>query len=307
IDYVGSADIYIRQQPLHYKYSDKIRHPLQPVQKGHFSRRLSTDSMQLARLHINDQSYPLLLKPGQSLTISLQRADFPDSLGVKGYQEAWNEAYIAYRKQEQPLITEIEQQLPAFRKGESTRVIQLYKQRMTLAKEHFQGTPFAPLYYQTIGEYLVKRLEQIKYQADELGLAAEKKRQAIIKDAKMLNFFTFKVLHAQRAGIRDFTNAYANTFGVADSLEAKVGQDLMQYDVKRLGYETLDSARTSVLQHIEERAAQAYARMFLIAERIGEMPLKVAEPGYRRFLEKYSDFPAYTSFLKTLYDEIKKV
>src|SRR5699024_3537822 len=92
-----------------------------------------------------------------------------------------------------------------------------------------------------------------------------------------------------------------------DSLEAKVGQDLMQYDVKRLGYETLDSARTSVLQHIEERAAQAYARMFLIAERIGEMPLKVAEPGYRRFLEKYSDFPAYTSFLKTLYDEIKKV
>src|SRR5699024_8575250 len=180
IDYVGSADIYISQQPLHDKYSDKIRHPFEPDQKGHFSQRLSTDSMQLARLHINDQSYPLLLKPGQSLTISLQRANFPDSLGVKGYQEAWNEAYIAYRKQEQPLITEIEQQLPAFRKGESTRVLPLYEQRMTLAKEHFQGTPFAPIYYQTIGEYLGKHLEQIKYQADELGLAAEKRRQAII-------------------------------------------------------------------------------------------------------------------------------
>src|SRR5699024_10787882 len=103
------------------------------------------------------------------------------------------------------------------------------------------------LYYQTIGEYLVKRLEQIKYQSDESDFAAEKERQAIIKDAKARNFFTFKVLHAQRSGIRDFTNAYANTFSVADSLEARMGQDLMQYDVKRLGYETLDSARTSVL------------------------------------------------------------
>src|SRR5699024_12575194 len=58
IDYVGSADIYISQQPLHYKYSDKIRHPLQPDGKGRFSLGLSIDSMQLARVHINDQSYP---------------------------------------------------------------------------------------------------------------------------------------------------------------------------------------------------------------------------------------------------------
>src|SRR5699024_5054657 len=127
IDYVGSADIYISQQPLHYKYSDKIRHPLQPDGKGRFSLGLSIDSMQLARVHINDHSYPLLLKPAQSLTISPQPAASPAALMLNGYQEALPEAYVAYRNQVRALITEIEQQLPTLRKGESTRVIQLYK------------------------------------------------------------------------------------------------------------------------------------------------------------------------------------
>ncbi|WP_372636287.1 TlpA family protein disulfide reductase [Fodinibius sp.] len=307
IDYVGSAEIHIRQQPLHYKYSDNIRHPVQPDEKGTFQVSIPVDSTQLAELTIDDQSHPLLLRPGRALTITIERASFPQSVEVEGYEEPWDDRYADYLEKEQPLLQKIQRQLPAFREADSTQVLSLYRQRYELAERYFKETPFDDFYHKAVGEYLVKRLENITHRRTQSGFHPEKERKNVLQTAKELDFFTFQSLHAQRAGIRDFTNAFANTFGVADSLEEELGQPLMQYDVKRLGYETLDSARTSVLQHIDERRARAYAQLYLVTERIGEMPLDIATPSYKAYLDEYSDFPRYTSFLQSFYREIKRV
>ncbi|SMO70927.1 TlpA family protein disulfide reductase [Fodinibius sediminis] len=307
VDYVGSAQFYISQQPLHYKYSDKIEHPVAVDENGNFSLSIPVDSAQLVRFHIDEQSYPLYLKPGRGLQLTISRADFPAAVDVDGYSEPWDETYATYLEKEQPLLMQINNHLPAFREGDSTAVLDLYKKRYELAKEYFASTPFEDLYFKAIGEYLVKRLESITYQRTTPGFHPQEERAEVLQTAQKLDFFTFRSLHAQRAGIRDFTNAFANTFGVADRLEKKLGQSLMQYDVKRLGYPTLDSARTSVLKHIDGRRAKAYARLYLVAERIGEMPLKTAEPSYRAFLDDYTDFPRYTDFLISFYKEIKRV
>lgn len=308
IDYVGSAEIYISKQPIHYKYADKITYPIEPDNNGNFQVDVPVDSTQLMRLFIDEQYYPLLVNPGKSLDLTIQRNQFPKSVEVEGYSEPWDSLYADYWDEEQQILSQVEKQLPAFREGESTQVTDLYQKRYKLAENYFQDTPLRPLYYHTVGEYLVKRLEEIRYQRGQPEFSPDKERQAVIEEAKELNFFEFNTLHAQRAGIRDFTNAYANTFGVADSIEEEYGQSLMEYDVKRLGYETLDSARTSVLQHVEERRAKAYARMHLVAERLGEMPLKIATPSYERFIEDYSsDYPRYTDFLKNFYEELKRV
>ena len=307
IDYVGSANMYISQQPIHYKYSDKIRHAVIPESNGKFQLSIPADSLQLVDLYIDDQSYPLLLRPGNSLTLTINRAEFPDSITVEGYQKDWNQQYINYHKSEEQLLQQIDQELQDFREGESTKIISLYEKRVQLAKRYFEGSPFENLYFQAIGEYLVKRLENIQYQRKKDGFNPEKERQEVLDTATELNFFSFKSLHAQRAGIRDFTNAFANTFGVADSLEQELGRSLMQYDVKRLGYKTLDSARTSVLASIKGKRATAYAKMHLIAERIGEMPLDTAQSSYQQFVNEYSDFPKYVSFLTSFYEEIKSV
>lgn len=307
VDYVGSAEMYISQQPIHYKYADQIRHPIQPTEDGTFDLSIPVDSAQLAEFYIDEQSYPLLLRPNQSLSLVINRGDFPQSVDVEGYAEPWDETYTNYWQEEQPLLGQIYRQLPAFREGDSTEVIPLYKQRYQLAERYFTDTPFKDLYLQAVGEYLVKRLQSITYQRTQPDFHPEKERQAVLQTAKELDFFSFESLHAQRAGIRDFTNAFANTFGVTDSLEEELGRSLMEYDAKRLGYETLDSARTSVLQYVDGRRAKAYAQMHLIAERIGEMPLEVATPSYQRFLDEYSDFSRYTAFLQSFYKEIERV
>ncbi len=307
IDYVGSADIYIAKQPIHYKYSEKIRFPVNVSQNGSFNLSVPVDSTQIIQFTIDDSSYPIVARPGSSLDIQVNRTQFPGSVDINGYPESWDTRFSDYWEQEQALLQKISSQLSAFRDGDSTTVIPLYQKRYQLAGEYFQNTPLDDLYHKAVGEYLVKRLEEIEYRRTQPDFNAEEVRRNVLAEANELNFFSFESLHAQRAGIRDFTNAFANTYGVADSLEKEFGQELISYDVKRLGYQTLDSARTSVLQHIDDRKAKAYAKTYLIAERIGEMPLDIATPSYNQFLNEYSDFPKYTGFLQSFYEEIKQV
>lgn len=307
LDYTGSSEVYISKQPIHYKYAPKKQFPVSTDDNGAFSLSIPVDSTQIIEFTIDDQSYPIVARPGQDLDLSINRSQFPEKVDVSGYPKPWDEYYSTYQQEIQPVRQEIDEKLPAFREGEDTNIPSFYKKRYELAQKHFQDTPLDDIYYHSIGEYLVKKLEKIKYHRTQAGFNPDQKRQEVLSEAKDLEFFTFESLHAQRAGIRDFTNAFANTFGVADSLENKFGQELMQYDVKRLGYDRLDSARTAVLDYIDERKALAYSKIHLIAERIGEMPLDVATPSYKQFLEEFSDFPRYTSFLQTFYKEIERV
>lgn len=307
IDYVGSSAIYIEKQPVHYKYASVKKIAVTADEEGRFDLTVPADSTEVVFITIDEDRYPVIIKPGAHIELTIQRAHFPDSVQVKGYAQHWDELYTKYRKADRQLRKAIDKELPEFREGKPSDVLELYKNRIMIAKRYFGDSPLDMYYHKTIGEYLVKRLEYIKYNRNNQKSDPEKERKAVIGLAKEMNFFTFTVLKSQRAGIRDFTNAYANTFGVEKKLEKQYGQDLIQYDVNRLGYETLDSARTSVLKHITDRRALAYSKMHLIAERIGEMSPEVAEPGYQAFLEKYEDFPEYTAFLKNFYQEVKSV
>lgn len=307
INYTGSSDIFLEQQPIHYKYAPKIHYPVQVNDDGSFKLHVQIDSTEIFYFTINDQSYPLVLQPGSDLNISVSRNHFPDSVGVEGYPEPWNGRYVSYLKEMRPIQREIQALLPDFREGKTNNILKLYKERYQLAKQHLADTPLKIYYYKAIGEYLVKRLEGITHRRNHPNIDPERQRQVILEEARQLDFFSFESLKAQRAGIRDFTNAYANTFGVKERLEEKHGQELMQYDVNRLAYTMLDSTRRSVLPYIQERRALAYAKMHLIAERIGEISPQVAETSYKAFLNEYSDLPEYAEFLQAFYREVDAV
>lgn len=307
IDYTGSSKIFIEEQPVHYKYADNILYPVQTNQNGDFELTVEPDSAKVYFLNIDDQQYPVIVIPGLDLFLHISRQEFPVSVKVTGYPQPWDDRFSLYLKELRPIGEQIEKELPLFRSGKSDSVIKLYAQRYRLAEKHLANTPLDIYYYKAIGEYLVKRLEHIKYTRGYPGSDPELERQNIIKEAKDLDFFSIRSLKAQRAGIRDFTNAYAHTFGVKERLEKEYGQELTQYDVNQLGYKTLDSARVSVLTHIDSRHARAYAKMHLIAERIGEISPAVAKESYQKYLASYQDFPVYTDFLTKFYREVESV
>jgi len=308
IDYVGNAALVLQEQPIHYKYAPVEAETLSISENGTFLLSFNKDQPTLQTIHINDEAYPVYLIPDNTLNIQITRSDFPQSVQVEGYPNNWAEKYDDYLKEINGLDSEMLQEVEKIKVGESNRLTELSKQKYEAAQKHLQDTPMDDYYLRTIGEHLVFKVRSIEYNDRNFNnFDADSARDAVFVEADSLNFFTIESLKAQRAGIRDFAHYYARTFGIYDSVKSAYGIDLSEFDIKRVAYNELNEKRLQVLDHIEDRDALAHARMYLVAERIGEQSLDVATPSYEQYLEEFSDYPEYTEFLTYFYNEIKSV
>ncbi len=308
IDYLGDTNLIIQQQPVHYKYSPVQRDTLDVSDEGTFSFTAPVTSRHIRLLQINDESYPLVISPGSDLSITIQRAAFPQNVSVEGYPEDWDERYDRYLTE----IEDIEKNIPIeeekIKVGEKNNLLELSERKYQIAEKHLSGTPLHDYYLKAIGEYLVFKVRAIEYnQRFSESFDADSPREDVFSLADSLNFFTIESLKAQRAGIRDFAHYYARTFGIYDSIKSAYGQDLSEYDIKRVAYKELNEKRLQVLDHMESRDALAHAQMYLVAERIGEQDLETATPSYEAYLEEFSGYPEYNKFLTYFYNEIKSV
>lgn len=308
IDYLGDAVLVLQEKPIHYKYAPVSNDTIPVTDEGTFDFSLSLEQPELRTLHINDDSYPVYLNPGNDLSISLTRSDFPKNVQVEGYPEDWDERYEAYLREIEGLDSQILQEVEKIKVGEENQLTKLSKQKYTIAEKHLKETPLNDYYLKAIGEHLVFKVRSIEYNGRNFDhFDTDSARASVFNEAKELGFFTLESLKAQRAGIRDFTHYYARTFGIYDSVKAEYEMDLSEHDIKRIAYKPLNQKRLEVLGHIEERDALAHARMYLVAERIGEQSLETAIPSYEDYLEEFSDYPKYTDFLTYFYNEIKSV
>lgn len=311
IDYLGDSFLIIEQTPIHYKYAPLQRDTLIVSESGQFSYSYKAESPEIVSMILADESMPLFLHPDQDLQINVSRADYPHGTEVlheNGKEPKWIQHYLKYLNEIQGMDNKIKQEEEKFKKAKPNKVLEFSRNKLELAKKHLSQTPLKDVYLKTIGEYLVFKTRDIEYKDRFLNnFDADSARTELFELAQSFNFFTLESLLAQRAGIRDFAHYYARTFGIYDRIKSEYGEDLSEYDIKRLGYDELNEKRMQVLEYMESREAEAHARMYLVAERIGEQPLHVATPSYERYLDEFSDFPAYVEFLKYFYREIKSV
>lgn len=307
IDYLGDVDFYIETIPLHYKYSEKEQFPID-VKGNEFTINLSLNSAQILYLVIQDQKYPLYVEPGNSTSLSIKRSSFPFDVTIHGPGTETNESYQNYLSETNGLQSSINAEMNKFKVGEQNEALTLSSRKVELAKTYLAESELNDLYLKTIGENFVIKLRAVEYSARHFeNYETTKERQRVLDEAVSNNFFTFESLKAQRAGIRDFTHYYARTFGIYDSVNQAYGKTLAEYDIKRVAYEELNNKRMQVLDVITEPTAKAYANMFLVAERIGEIPLELAEPSYKEFIANNNENPEFVEFITWFYDEIQSV
>ncbi|MEX0773787.1 MAG: TlpA disulfide reductase family protein [Balneolales bacterium] len=298
---------YIERQPIHYKYAPKNEYPLSQNDDGSYRLEIEAASDEMVTLHYLGETYPLHISPGQPLDVYINRGWFPLRTKVAGPSAELNEIYQEFLPEEQALRQKIRDELPGFRENEQNEVLKTHKELIALNKRYFEDTGFEDFIYKAKGEYLVRALDEIQIKRGHAGYDAEVARQAVLDEAVEMDFFTLKSLKAQRAGIRDFTHSFSQTFGIKEELNAEYGMDLQEYDVRRLGYEQLNEARVSVLDYIEDKEAYVHAQMYLVAERIGEAPFEKAEPTYFEFIENYPEYTEYAEFLTDHYNGMKAV
>lgn len=308
IDYIGDATITLAEKPLHYKYSPLTNDTLEVSEEGSFSIAFPIEKPHIRFLEIEDASNPLYLTPDANLSINIERSEFPMNVKIEGYSEPWDEQYEQYLNETDDFEDRITREEEKIKVGENNELLQLSRQKYELAEKYLANTPLHDYYLKAIGEYLVFSVRAIEYNQRYFDdFDADSARSAIFVEADSLGFFTLQSLKAQRAGIRDFAHYYARTFEIYDSVKTAYNMDLSEYDIKHVAYEELNEKRIQVLEHMESRDALAHAKMYLVAERIGEQPLEKARPSYEAYLEEFSDYPEYTEFLTYFYNEIKSV
>ena len=328
VDYLGDATLHLEEVPLHYKYSEKMT--LNGIQNdntfnfevlnlstsGKTDTESNNASIQWYHIRIQDQFFPLAL-PIQSsdqpkaININVERAAFPKGLTITNQNEQPLPAYenfLRYQEEVAPLDQAISQQKSFFTKGDVASMLELSQQKVELAKQLLSNGLYQNWWYRVQGEHLVLEIRAIEFLQRFKELPnADKHRDSLLTKAQKDGLFQLNHLVAQRAGIRDYTHFYSRTFALYDSVIQQYGE-LMEYDIKRLAYPALDRRRLEVLEYIQDDQARAYAELFMVAERLGEVTLGIAEPSYQRYLNTYNDrYPAYTDFIKSFYEAIRAV
>lgn len=307
IDYVGDANIAVSKKRLHYKYSPKKEYILTVDADGNFSLDVPIEDDSKLIFSIDDNSFPLIADEHDNLNLKINRSSFPLDIEISSTNLSDYTAYQEYLTNIAGLDTRIEKEMNNYKAGLENSAITLSKMKINLAIEHLSGTPYEDLILTVKGELLVNQIKSIEYRFYNEDFDADKERKSILEAAKQDGFFTLASLKAQRAGIRDVTHYYSRTFGIYDSVNKAQKKELSEYDLKRIAYEELNEKRLEVIGYIEDRQARAYAELFLVAERIGEIELTKAEPTYRTYLNQYADFSEYTEFLTYFFNEIKSV
>ncbi len=307
LDYVGDASATIHPSPLHYKYSPKKEYKLNIDSNGNFKFSAESNNSEFYTFSLDDKSFLLINDPSDDLRLKISRSDFPLNIEIQSRHQTDYQAYQTYLTEIDGLDRLIELEMNKFRDGKPNQAISLTKKKIELATANLTGTKFQFLIDKAKGEYVVNRVKSVMYRFNNPGFNADSVRKEVMTEAKNNNFFTLESLKAQRAGIRDVTHYYARTFGIYDSVQQALDLKLAEYDLKRVAYEELNKRRLEVIDYIEDQEAQAYARMFLVAERIGEIELSIASESYKSYLEEFSEFTEYTDFLTYLYNEIKSV
>lgn len=328
VDYLDDATLHLEEVPVHYKYSEKIT--LNGIQNdntftfevpnlstsGETDTESDNASIQWYYIRIQDQFFPLAL-PIQSsdqpkaINIDVERAAFPKGLTITNQNEQPLPAYenfLRYQEEVAPLDQAISQQESVFTRGDVASMLELSQQKVELAKQLLSNGIYQSWWYRVQGEHLVREIRAIEFLQRFKELPnADKHRDSLLIQAQKDGLFQLDHLVAQRAGMRDYTHFYSRTFALYDSVIQQYGE-LMEYDIKRLAYPALDRRRLEVLEYIQDDQARAYAELFMVAERLGEVTLSIAEPSYQRYLNTYNDrYPAYTDFIKGFYEAIGAV
>jgi thiol-disulfide isomerase/thioredoxin len=299
--------IFIEVPPLHYKYAPKQIDTLYPRTDKNLFFVNTKELPRVVMVSINEGSFPLYLDGKSNLNVTIHRGN-PDSLfSIEGYPNGLQDLFYELKKSEKSKQEALLRDKPKFVKGENSAYLRILDDIQSNRKSVLMGTPLEFMYWSAIGDWLVARLEWMNRAKMPLNKRDEV-RKSVMQVARAADFFSLKSLESQRAGIRDFTNAWAHSFGIADSVRKIYGQETSIYDVNRLAYNALNARRLEVIRFVEEDKAQAFAEMYLAAERIGEAPFEEATRSMIQFVQKWTDsYPEYTDFITRFYNQMKRV
>ncbi len=300
-------EAWLEIKPIHYKYAPKTRWQLEKGEKVNLSIETSIPEYSWLVLRIGTDEYDLPRIYDGRIHLEADAGQLPaiTTLQVNGEPLRDYLRWIVDDFQKQDSLRLL---LPDFAAGNTDQRLRVARNRVKLSRSVFEDTYLEHISQRIFGDYLVLRLNAIARRYKDPSFDAGAERRRIVRDARRHNFFTLPVLQAQRAGSRDFTHAYSNSFGIDDMVREQYGPNISIADVQKVGYELYNAMRQAVVDSINDVDAKAYTEMHLVAERLGDAPFDKAEPTFHKWMSDWgAKHPIWADFLRQHYDGVKRV
>lgn len=300
-------EAWVEIKPIHYKYAPKTRWMIDKGDRVQLSLDESIPPYSWLVLRIGTDEYELPRIYGGRIHLEADAGQVPVITNVQVNGEPLRD-YLRWLVDDVQKQDSLRMLLPEFAAGNTDARLRVARNRVKLARSVFDDTYFEHIPQRLFGEYLTMRLDAVARRIKDPSFDAGAERRKIVKDARRHNFFTLPVLQAQRAGSRDFTHAYANSFGIEGVVREEYGQSITLADVQKVGYDLFNAMRQAVADSINDLEAKAFTEMHLVAERLGDAPFDKAEPTYHKWMSDWgSKHPIWADFLRQHYEGVKRV
>lgn len=304
ISNASESSIYLKTGQLHYKYTKPELLGTSIDKNGNFSFVITTDSAYTALLQYRENEYPVFIAPGRKTSFNINEAHFPKRVQTSGYGSTFYNAYNTYLNELETADRHLRSERSRFIRAETNNYLNIKRLRIQLAKEYLAYTPFSYIIAKNTGEYLVSRLDEIRYNKNHSNFNKELARRSVLNEAIFLDFFTLNSLKAQRAGIRDFAHAWVHTFGIQSRIEGDEDIELLAGSWIRTAGDEVRSLKLELLNYIEQEDALAYAAMYLIAEEMGDYDYEAGTNLMEQYESLLSRNSIYKDFITTLKYEV---
>lgn len=262
--------IFLQTERIHYKFANPELIRAEIDHEGQFSFSISTDSAYTAMLIYRDGEYPVYISPGRKTMLSINEAHFPNRVQASGFGASFYNSYNTYLEELTAADRHLRNERARFIRAEENNYLNTQRLRVQLAKEYLADTPFAFIISKNIGEYLVARLEEIRIKKGNEGFNKDLARRSVLNEALFLDFFSYKSLRSQRAGIRDFAHHWIQTFGIENRIKNDNDVELIAGSWIRTAGDEVRNLKIGLLEYIDDQDALTHAAMYLIAEEIGD-------------------------------------
>lgn len=296
--------ILLQTERIHYKFARPELISSKIDNDGNFSFTISTDSAFTAKLIYRNETYPVYVSPGRKTTLNINEAYFPNRVQASGFGSSFYNAYNTYLEEQTSADRHLRNERARFIRAEENNYLNTQRLRVQMSKEYLADTPFAFIISKNIGEYLVARLEEIRIKKGNKGFNKDLARRSVLNEALFLDFFSYKSLRSQRAGIRDFAHNWVQTFGIENRIKNDNNTDLIAGSWIRAAGDEVRNLKLNLLEYIEDEDALAHAAMYLIAEEIGDYDYQAGLNLKEKFDSLLHFRPEYHTFITNLIYEV---
>ncbi|HKJ30747.1 MAG TPA: hypothetical protein VKA34_02915 [Balneolales bacterium] len=284
-------------QIVKYNFNNPLKeptfYPIDLQHQNHYYQKIPIDSATVLFVKYKHFSYPIYIEPGQHLTISINSTTYPKNVSIKADNSKINARYNQYFQyycyQNSKMQNAIAKAMQHLRKGDSSEMLKVDNLRIVIAMEDFSGTPFNLFVYRAMSKYFYHELQQLNNEPYINSKEFSLQRQAILKKAEEMGYFSDRSLASQPTQVIHFINQLFKSYLMQSYNNKPIKNAMYQIDDSQL--QVCINAIQDLSRYVKTPRSKAFMTVQLLAQHYNSYQNRLNRKSYSQFAYHYLKNP----------------